>query len=662
MADLLLTGLSGLTAFKNVLTTTGHNITNATTEGYSRQKVSLETQTPQFSGSGYVGSGVFTSSITRQYDSFLSTEFRNSNSAASELDTYYEFASQIDSVLANPTVGLSGALQEFFNSIQDVAADPTSIPARQVMLSEGEALENRFSTMDNLFDDMTLRVNNRLADTVTDINLLSENIASLNQKIVDASGKGQTPNDLLDQRDNLIDQLASKVNVSTSVQTDGAVNVFVGSGQSLVLGPRSNQLGLESAGFDASALTIVFKEQTANVDITRFMTGGEMGGIVRFRDEVLNPSINTLGQIAVSLSQTFNEQHTNGVDLNGDQGQSFFTEPSVLIASDTSNTGSLTVNYAADISGLTTSDYVLTTDGTNYTITRLSDKTQTTIVESTSGTPPSTSYAITRPDGATETTAGSITVDGLEIDLSATAAGDEYRIRPTRDGASSFSLQTSDPRDIAIGMPVISTESASNSGTAGLNKLNVSAYSGAPLADVSLVYNDTTPSAYDITIGGVSSGSSVAYTASTDSGASYNVAVAGFGDISFTLTGQPNNGDSFTLSDNAGASYSVGDNRNALALSGLQTKQTMSDGNANYQDVYGQIVADVGRRTKSAAVNGAAQQGFLNQAIAAKDAVSGVNLDEEAANLVRFQQAYQAASQVVLTSRTIFDTLLGAFR
>ena len=643
MADLLLTGLSGLTAFKNVLTTTGHNITNATTEGYSRQKVSLETQSPQFSGSGYVGSGVFTSSITRQYDSFLSTEFRNSNSAASELDTYYEFASQIDSVLANPTVGLNGALQEFFNSIQDVAADPTSIPARQVMLSEGEALENRFSTMDNLFDDLTLRVNNRLADTVTDINLLSENIASLNQKIVDASGKGQTPNDLLDQRDNLIDQLASKINVSTSVQTDGAVNVFVGSGQSLVLGARSNQLGLESAGFDASALTIVFKEQTANVDITRFMTGGEMGGIVRFRDEVLNPAINTLGQIAVSLSQTFNGQHINGVDLNGDQGQRFFSEPSVLIASDTANTGSLTVNYAADISQLTTSDYVLTTDATNtnYTITRITDGTQTT--------------------AAIPVAPSIITLDGLEIDLSNTAAGDEYRIRPTRDGASSFSLQTNDPRDIAIGMPVISTESASNSGTAGLSKLNVSAYSGATLADVSLVYNDTTPSAYDITIGGVSSGS-VAYTASTDSGASYNVAVAGFGDISFTLTGQPNNGDSFTLSDNAGASYSVGDNRNALALSGLQTKQTMSDGNANYQDVYGQIVADVGRRTKSAEVNGAAQQGFLNQAIAAKDAVSGVNLDEEAANLVRFQQAYQAASQVVLTSRTIFDTLLGAFR
>lgn len=646
MGDLLSTGLSGLTAFKNVLTTTGHNITNATTEGYSRQRVTLETQTPQYSGAGFVGSGVFTSSVSRLYDSFLSTEFRNSSSAASELDTYYEFSSQIDSVLANPTVGLSTALQDFFNAAQDVSADPTSIPARQVMLSEGEALENRFSTMDNLFDDITTRVNNRLADTITDINLLSDNIASINQKIVDVGGLGSSPNDLLDQRDNLIDQLSTKVNVNTSVQVDGSVNVFVGSGQSLVLGSRSNELGLESAGFDASALNIVFKEQTADVNITRFMTGGELGGIVRFRDEVLDPSISTLGQIAVSLAQNFNDQHANGVDLNGDQGLNFFSAPSVLIASDTGNAGSLTVNYASDVSGLTTSDYVLTTDATNanYTITRLSDNTQTTAVI----------------PGAVPGPAGIITIDGLEINLNATAANDEYRIRPTRDGASAFSMSTSDPKDIAIGLPVTSTESASNSGTAGLSQLNVSAYSGATLADVSLVYNDTT-SEYDITIGGVSSGS-VAYTASTDSGASYNVAVTGFGDISFTLTGQPNNGDSFTLSDNAGSNFSVGDNRNALLLSNLQTAQTLSDGTASFQDIYGQIVADVGRKTKSAEVNGAAQQGFLNQAIASKDAVSGVNLDEEAANLVRFQQAYQAASQVVMTSRTIFDTLLGAFR
>jgi len=641
MADLLLTGLSGLTAFKNVLTTTGHNITNATTEGYSRQKVSLETQTPQFSGSGYVGSGVFSSSITRQYDSFLSTEFRNSSSAASELDTYYEFASQIDSVLANPTVGLSGALQEFFNSIQDVAADPTSIPARQVMLSEGEALENRFSTMDNLFDDITLRVNNRLADTVTDINLLSENIASLNQKIVAAGGKGQTPNDLLDQRDHLIDQLASKVNVSTSLQSDGSVNVFVGSGQSLVLGPRYNQLGLESAGFDSSALNIVFKEQTANVDITRFMTGGEMGGIVRFRDEVLNPSINTLGQIAVSLSHTFNEQHKNGVDLNGDQGLSFFSEPSVLIAGDTSNNGSLSVSYAADISQLTMSDYVLTTDATNtnYTITRLSDNTQTTAA--IPGAP------------------AVITVDGLDIDLSSIAASDEYRIRPTREGASNFSLKVSNPRDTAIGMPATSAEAASNTGTASLIELSVSDYDGSiPLVATNLTY-DSANERYNISGGHTGT---LPYVASTDSGKTVSFTIANFGDVSFVLNGQPNDGDSFTLSDNATNNYSVGDNRNALAMSGLQTKQTMSDSTANYQDIYGQIVADVGRRTKSAEVNGAAQQGFLNQAIASKDAVSGVSLDEEAANLVRFQQAYQAASQVVLTSRTIFDTLLGAFR
>jgi len=326
------------------------------------------------------------------------------------------------------------------------------------------------------------------------------------------------------------------------------------------------------------------------------------------------------------------------VDLNGDQGLSFFSAPSVLIAQDTNIGGSLSVAYAADISQLTTSDYVLTTDGTNanYSITRLSDK---TIVSSGS------------------VSSSPITVDGLEIDLSLTAANGEYRIRPTRDGAANFSLKMSDPRDVAIGMPVVNTAASSNTGTASLTELSVSAYDGNTLSATTLTY-DSANNRYNLSGGATGP---VPYVA-TESGKTVNLTITNFGEVSFVLNGQPNDGDTFVLSDNAGSNYGVGDNRNALALSNIQTTQTMSGGTANFQDVYGQIVADVGRRTKSAEVNGAAQQGFLNQAIAAKDAVSGVNLDEEAASLVRYQQAYQAASQVVLTSRTIFDTLLGAFR
>jgi flagellar hook-associated protein 1 FlgK len=629
--DLLLTGLSGLTAFKNVLNTTSQNIANVATEGYSRQRVDLEARNPQLTGAGFIGSGVTTTTITRSYDTFLSSQFRTSSSAASELDAYFNFATQVDGALANQNVGLSTALQDFFNAVQAVADDPTSIPARQVLLTEGEVLENRFSTLDNLFNDLTTQLNGSLQTNVSTINNLSKSIATLNDKIVTATGLagGQPPNDLLDQRDLLVDRLSELTNVNTNVQENGALNVFIGNGQSLVLGSTVNTLALQPAGFDPGAVDIVFKQGSNNLIVTQFMSGGEIGGTLRFRDEVLDPAINTLGQVAVGLAFAVNEQHANGIDLDGQQGLNFFSEPTVAPIQ-LSGTGSLAVDITnpADI---TNSDYSLTYDGATYSVRRLSDDTITTIA-----------------DGDT--------VDGMTFDLSSVVSGDVYRIRPTREAAYNFSLALNNPRDIAAALPVVGETATTNSGTASLSGITINNLAAAALPapqEVTLDYN-----AGVYTVGG-GSPATLAYDAATNSGDTYTVNVAGFGDISFTLSGQPDDGDTFALVDNAGG---IGDNRNALLLAGLQTTRVLSGGTATFQDTYGQVVADVGRRTQAAELNGAAQKGLLAQTIAAKESVSGVSLDEEAANLIRFQQAYQAASQVVLTSRTIFDTLIGVFR
>jgi flagellar hook-associated protein 1 FlgK len=634
--DLLQTGLSGLTAFRNVLNTTSHNIANVTTEGYSRQSVELDARNPQLTGGGYVGSGVQSTTITRLYDSFLSSQFRNSSSATLELDSFLNLSSQVDGILADQNAGLSVALQDFFNAVQAVADDPTSIPARQVLLTEGEAIENRFNALDSVFDDLTSQVNSSLQATVFDINTLASNIASFNENIVAATGVGggHPPNDLLDQRDHLIDQLSEKVNVSTSVQEDGSVNVFIGSGQSLVLGNSSNTLGLQQSGVDAGAVDIVFQQPSGNLVVTKFMTGGEIGGTLRFRDEVLDPSINSLGQIAVALSYAVNEQHTNGIDLNGAQGASFFNTPQANVIS-LAGAGSLGVTFANAID-LTSSEYTLTTDGTNtnYTLTRLSDNTQFVGLVG----------------------AGSVTQDGLTFDLTGLAANDSYRVRPMRDAAGDIALSIGDPREIAAALPVISSIPATNTGSGEINGITIANLAAATLpANITLTY-DSALQQYAVT---GAAGGPLLYDPAANNGDSYTLSVVGFGDISFTLTGQPANGDEIAMSDNAGG---IGDNRNANLLGNLQTSLTMLGGTASFQDSYGQLVADVGRRTQSAEANGIAQRGLLDQTIASKDGLSGVNLDEEAANLVRFQQAYQAASQVVLTSRTIFDTLLGAFR
>ena len=639
MSDLLLTGLSGLTAFRTVLDTTSHNIANVATAGYSRQRVELDATTPQIAGAGYVGTGVNATDVNRLYDAFLSAQFRSSQTASAELDTYLGFASQIDGALANENIGLNSALQDFFNAVQVVADDPTSIPARQVMLTEGGVLENRFATLDQLFSDLGTQVRGSLQDNINEINTLSDNIATLNQqiKVALSNANGNVPNDLLDQRDKLIDDLSALVNVKTNEQEDGAVNVFIGNGQSLVLGERHNTLALQPSQFDPSSVDIVFQQSGGNTLVTQFMTGGEMGGTLRFKEEVLDEAVHSLGQIAIGLSFSINAQHANGIDLDGQQGLNFFSTPTLSQIDLVNNGGSLTTNVS-DPSTINNSDYEVTTDGgNNYTITRLSDNTVL----------------------ATGLIAGTTLeqLDGLTFDLTGVSANESYRvISPTRYSAENFSLALSDPRDIAVALPVVSEQAASNTGTGGLGNMSINGLSAANLpSSVVLSYDDTLKQ-YTVSN---ATGGPLAYDSASNSGQSYTVNVAGFGDISFTLTGQPDQGDTISLIDNAGG---IGDNRNAHALANIQTSFTLSGGTASFQDVYGQLIADVGRRTQAAEVNSAAQNGLLTQMIASKEAVSGVNLDEEAANLIRFQQAYQAASQVVLTSRTIFDTLLGAFR
>ncbi|ORU94266.1 MAG: flagellar hook-associated protein [Cycloclasticus sp. symbiont of Bathymodiolus heckerae] len=605
--DLLLTGLSGLNAFRSVLNTTGHNIANVTTEGYSRQTVELDSRNPQLTGGGYVGSGVQSTTVSRLYDSFLATQFRSSSSATADLDSYLNFANQVDSVLADQNIGLSVALQDFFNAVQTVADDPTSIPARQTLLTEGEVIENRFNTLDRLFSSLTTQVNSSLNDTVFDINTYAEGIAQLNEQIVLATGVGggNIPNDLLDKRDQLIDQLSEKVNVSTSLQEDGALNVFVGSGQALVLGNIFNTLGVQQSLTDATVKDIVFKQSGADLVVTKFMTGGEIGGTLRFRDEMLDPAIQSLGEIAIGLSAAVNAQHINGVDLNGAQGQNFFNEPSVSLVAGGANTGTLGVTFdPATTASLKEGNYLLTYDGVNYTLTP------------PSGTPANIN------DGDV--------VDGLVFDLSGVVSGDSYTITPPRvkDVAGTFSFGIVDPREIAAAVAVVAQVPSVNLGTGDIGNISTS---GLNLAGLS----GSLPITITFNAGYTDSTGTLAYDSSTDT---YNIDT-GSGVINFTLIGTPQDGDTIVLSSNSGG---IGDNRNANLLSDLQTALSMSGGTASFKDSYGQLVADVGRRTQSAEANGLAQHALLAQTTAAKDTVSGVNLDEEAANLIRFQQAYQA--------------------
>ena len=546
---------SGLMAFQRDLATTGHNIANVDTPGYSRQTVELTEQTPQFTGAGFVGNGVDVATVTRSYDDFLNSQVRTSTSAYSQLDAYNSMATQVDSLLGDQATSLSPSLQAFFNAVQDVANDPTSTAARQVMLTQGQTLTQTFNTLNGQLNDLRNQTNQGLASSVDTVNTLATGIASLNQQIVSAlgqSGGTQPPNDLLDQRNQLVEQLSSQVDTNVVTQNDGSLSVYIGSGQALVMGASASQLKVQDSVYDPNQKDIALAAGgSASVVVTNSLGGGKIGGLLDFTNRVLDPAQNALGRIAVGLSLQFNAQHKLGTDLNGQPGVNFFAEPSVNAQGEvfprSGSTGTVTVNYS-DADLLQASDYQLTYDGSNppganaYTLTRLSDQ---KVVAS----------------NATGDFTGAGSVDGLAIKLSGATSAGSFLIRPTQQAAGGIGMNLTDPSQIAA--------------------------SASP-------------------------------------------------------TGAP------------------GDNRNALALAGLQTRQQLLGGKASYQDAYNTIVGDVGTLTQAAGVNSTAQKNLLDQVTQQRDSVSGVNLDEEAANLVKFQQSYQAVAQLVTVVNSTFDTLLSA--
>jgi flagellar hook-associated protein 1 len=642
--SILNTAMSGLLAAQRSLSTVSHNISNVNTEGYSRQRAELVAREAQFRGVGYIGSGVETSTITRVSDQFLTTQMRTSTSSSSDINAFLTLASRVDNMLADAETGLSPSLQNFFAAVQDVNDLPSSATARQVMISEAESLAARFQFLDSRLSDLGDEVKVQLSGNVSDINTLAKSIADLNTSIVAAIGAagGQPPNDLLDQRDVLILDLAELVSVNTLEQSDGSLNVFIGKGQPLVINDNASTLGITETYEGHYEISLV--TEFSSSFITDSISGGSIGGQINFQTQMLEPAKNALGRLAIGMADTFNDQHRLGASLDGDVNTAFFTvgAPSVIALGTAPNN---ITSVITDSTALSDSDYNLTfTGGNNYTLTRLSDNTTTAI--DTLGASPFTTPAI----------------DGFTLTITAGAAvNDQYIIRPTINGASDLSVLITDPRKVAIAGPLkgggVTNASGipTNIGTAAISDVNISSTTGVPLgSDITLTFNAAL-NRFDITGGAAGT---LAYNPATDSGGKqFTIATAG--NATFTLSGLPENGDAFVIQNNTGAD---GDNRNGLLLSDLQSSRLLLNGSASYQNTYGQLVADIGSTTRQSEISSEALGVLLEQTTEARESVSGVNLDEEAANMLKFQQSYSAAAQMISVADNLFNTLMNAFR
>jgi flagellar hook-associated protein 1 FlgK len=625
--------VSALNAAQIGLATTQHNIANANTPGFNRQETLQVARQGQMTGSGYIGQGVDVTSVKRIYDQFLSSQLMQEQGQSAQLNAYYAQIQQINNMLADPNAGLSPAMQSFFNAVNTVASTPDSQAARQSMLSSAQSLASNFQTLNQRLTALNDGVNGQTTDSVTNINAYSKQIAALNQSIVlaQAASNGQPPNDLLDQRDQLISQLNQEVNATVVKQSDGSYNISIGTGQMLVTGAQSFNLQAVQSLNDPTKMEVALGPSGgAIIRLPQSsLTGGKLGGLIAFR-QTLDNTQNTLGLIATGLAGTFNQQHQLGLDLNGALGGNFFTQALPVVNKNTLNTGNADIGAnISSFSALTGSDYLLRYDGTNYTLTRLSDNTATNL--GTLATP--------------------VTVDGLDISVAsgAAAAGDSFLIRPTMNGAQGISVAINDPSKIAVAGPVRTDAALTNTGSGKIGSatavppLNTNLMDSVTVSFVDATHYTVTDNTMATTLAGP-----VVYDPNVGATLSFN-------GWSTQLTGAPVTGDSFTIVPNYNA---TADGSNALLLASLQTKSILSNGTLTYQDMYSQMVNQVGNKTRELQVTSAAQDSMVSQTQQAQQSVSGVNLDEEAANLMLYQRSYQAAGKAMQIANTLFDTLL----
>ncbi len=655
MASLLSIAQSGIQTAQAGLTTTGHNIANAATPGFSRQQVIQATAIGQNAGFGFLGNGVQVAQVKRVFNDFLGQQVLNAQTSKSSLQGYVDQISQVDNLLADTSSGLSPALQDFFKGVQDLSSNPQSVASRQAVLSNADSLASRFQGLNNRLDEIREGINSEIDTSVVEINSFSSQIAQLNDSIAILSSNAQKPpNDLLDQRDNLILELNKLVKASVVRQNDSTYTVSIGNGQPLVVGSTKFTLASVNSPTDLSRRQIGYQLPSGvSIFPEDALVGGKIGGLFEFRAKALDVAQNSLGRVAVGLATTFNAQHRLGQDQGGALGTDFFNAAAPVVTPSVFNVGNASVNATiVDASKLTTSDYVLRFDGANYSLTRSEDNRVLS-------------------NGSLAQAQTALQDDGVDFTLTPgtvpLARNDNFQIRPTSFGAQLFKVNVTDRSLIAAATPITTATGSTNTGTGKISPGFIDASylpanGGSPIiapANVTLTYDSSNgtlsgfPPTQDVTV--TLNGVETLNPAPVGQLPYQDGAQISFGGVNFTLTGTPGNNDTFVVSQNLSG---VGDNRNALALAKLQTTPILEGGSTTYQGAYAGLTSFVGNKTREFQVNNTAAATFLQQANQAVQNESGVNLDEEAANLIRYQQAYQASGKVVQVASTLFDFLL----
>ena len=652
--SLLNVGARALLANQVALQTAGHNIANVNTPGYSRQTVVLQTVQGQFTGGGYIGQGVDVQTILRNQSELLTRQSAAAGSTQAADIVRSERLRQLQEVFSGGTAGLGAAINDMMNAFSDVVTSPTDITARTVVLTRLDETAARMRTAGERLNELQYTVTEQLESSVTAINSLAKQMASINEQIARANGNGQSPNDLLDQRDQIIRDINQYVQTTQIPADDGTVGLFVAGSQPLVLGTTASSLSIDDATqFPASGQIKLFFNRTGAPPVEmdeNVLGGGSVSGLLRFNNNDLTEGRNLLGRMAMAIGMTMNDQQNLGLTLDGVPGTDLFSLPASMPGY-TNGAGVGTVSFTGPTQ-FAASDYEIRfTTGTAGQVVRLSDGKATPFTDAAN--------------------LATLQIDGLNFNLTTPGnPGERMLFKPFSTAANNIQALVYSPRDLAVANPVNAAMGTANGGTMQLAGLKATGLPNPPglvlpananpaalppiLGGVQLQFTAGPPTTYDVLDRGTAPPTVLAAAQPYTSGAP--ISINGW---EIKLQGSPKTGDTVVIGNALDPQYGDAFTRNAGNASALMSlrdvkmfdESTLSDG-------YASAIAQVGTRTQSALF--AAEMSTTIAANLERDrtAVSGVNLDEEAARLIQYQQAYQASSKMIQIAQNIFDSLL----
>jgi len=666
-SGMLNSGITGLAAAQYRLSIASNNISNVDTEGYSRQRVETVSTVGTAFKTTLLGNGTAISAIERIFNEYNFEEVLFNSSQYEYSNTSLTNASRIDSLLADADTGITVTFDSLLDGINGIVEEPTLISARNVLISQAESLGNRFNS---LYEEVAIQqlggINDQIETSVSTINMITEELAVLNAKIqveTATSADGFLPNDLLDKRDLLLKDLSEIVQVNVVDVGDGTVNVSIGTGVTLVTNDTSIPLSTVANEYDPQLLEIGISVNTG-VDnksiITNNLVGGSLTGLIDTRDNVVIPTINELGKLAIAMSDIFNRQQSLGRDLNGDAGEDIFVDindPQDILERTLNSSNNTDVStfevYIRNTEQLTSAEFNMEYDGTNLDVFDEDGN----LVQQFDATD------IAAMSAGEQLIVGDTGI-AIAIDENNLTAGDSFKVRPTYFGANNIEGVITDPDKVAVADNPLAITEANNTNNVSFNLYEMTGDSTTvpgPLPDDFIsIEIDATGTSYQVldSVGTVISGP-----LDIPDDQIIDDPVAGF---RFELEGTLAGGEVFTIThaDNPGVdetkAFGPGDNTNILAMLSLQSERVMDNGTNSFSESYAELITIIGVETSSLQISTDSFSTLLSSAEQRLAGVSGVNLDEEAANLIEYQQSYAASARIITVAREIFDTLLAA--